>query len=223
MVVHDKMGKEWGDALAPYLPDDYMEIIRQKIQQERKISEVYPASENIFRAFEMTPLSKVKVVMIAQDPYNSPAGQATGLAFDCGVRISPSMEKMVEILAEDYPEGFFGEVYDGKVSSWAKQGVFLFNSALTVRKSNPQSHLKLWQKFAVTVIDVLKRHQNPKVFVILGNDAKKLVPNVPAPHVAFTYEHPAAASYAERKWNAKGIFKRINSFVMDNYGKEINW
>lgn len=223
MVIHELTGRTWGDALAPYLPDEYMDNIGEKVHSERQISEVYPESKNIFRAFKETPFDEVKVVMLGQDPYNSPAGQATGLAFDCGVRMSPSIQKMLEIYQEDYPNGFAGPFFDGKVGQWAEQGVFLFNAALTVRKGNPGSHVKLWQKFAVTVIDVLRQSHSPIAFVVLGNDAKKIVPTVPAPHFGFFYEHPAAASYADRKWNAKGIFLGINKFVKQHHGEEINW
>lgn len=223
MLVHELLGKSWGNALAPYMTDQFLDTLGEQIGKERETSEVYPESGKVFRAFQTTPFEDVKVIWLGQDPYNNPRGQATGLAMDCGVKVAPTIEKVLEIYQEDYPQGFPGPLYDGHLLHWAEQGVLLINAALTVRKGTPQSHLKYWQKFTTIVLDVLKMSQAPKAFVILGGDARKIMGKVPPPHYAFDYEHPVAASYDQRKWNAKGIFLNINRFLVDSERGPINW
>lgn len=193
------------------------------IAQERSKGIVYPDRENIFRAFELTPLEKVKVVLIGQDPYHD--GSATGLCFECGAgKITPSWEKVIQIYDKDFPTSFAPDIYEGKLSRWAEQGVLLLNAALTVRKGQPGSHSSVWKGFTLSILGSLYLDQSPKVFMVWGKEAQKLFPPpVDHPHHGIYVEHPAAAVYANREWNAKDVFIRAN-IHLKRYGlTQIDW
>lgn len=191
------------------------------IAQERKKHTVYPDRENIFRAFEMTPPDEVKVVILGQDPYHD--GSATGLAFECGKGITPSMEKIIEVYNRDLPVGFAAHMYDGKLHTWAENGVLLLNASLTVRAGEPGSHTLRWRKFTASVLDSLIFDQAPKVFMVWGSSAKVSLPKVERPHLGIYCEHPAKACYERRHWDAIGIFKKANEFL-DRTGRgKIDW
>jgi uracil-DNA glycosylase len=189
------------------------------IATERKTHTVYPERDKIFRAFEVTPVERVKVVLLGQDPYFD--GNATGLAFECGVKVSPSMEKIIKIYDQDFPSSFAPDIYDGNLLRWAEQGVLLLNSALTVRKGSPGSHAQAWQGFMKSLLESLSFDQSKKVFIVLGAKARAVMPTTS--HLVLSYEHPAAACYENRDWNAKGLFLSANARLKSLGIKEIEW
>lgn len=197
-------------------------VIARKVSEERLVREIYPSQENVFRAFRETPLSTVRVVWIAQSPHSSP-GQATGLAMDCGKHTNPIIDKILEVYNNDFPQSFNTDLMDGKLIQWAHQGVFLYNTALTVIKNAPNSHLELWEPFTKGVLKTLIYDQNPKVFIGLGKPAQLILGNIPGPHTLLKYEHPTDAVQQERMWEASGIFHEINK-IIKFYGRpEIDW
>jgi len=222
--LEDRVGASWAanPAIQKLFESEMVKAIAKKVSEERTKKKVYPSQENVFRAFRETPLSTVRVVWMGQDPYNSP-GQATGLAMDCGKYVSPTIEKILGVYNKEYPQSFNPDLMEGKLTRWARQGVFLFNAALTVVDNQAKSHLEIWQPFTKEILKVLIYDQNPKVFLGLGKDAQNLLGNVPGPHTLLKYEHPVYASYQQRDWDAVGIFHKVNE-ILKFYGRpEIDW
>ena len=220
--VIDRIGESWAKALGDEFAKPYMKEVGEKVRAARKVTNVYPEPDNVFRAFRETPLDKVKVVWLSQDPYNTP-GQATGLAMDCGQYISPTMKQIQYAYDQEFPNAFNTDIYDGHLLPWAKQGVFLLNTALTVEERSPKSHIEIWQKFTAAVMEVLVRHPNPKVFVFLGRDAQRYSAWVGAPHTQIMREHPQAANYEHRNWNHMQIFTKINGDLKHAGVEPIDW
>ena len=213
--VTEILGPEWNEFL-PHA-DKLLEPIydQLKFEKEQNIP-IYPSGENVFRAFhDLTP-QQIKIVWLGQDPYHSPAGQATGRSFECGKYVSSSWKKVRKVY-EDYCVSMSIEpdydVLQGKLNKWANQGVFLLNRALTVRFSQPGSHIRIWDEFIHYVVKSLITDMQPRAYILLGGEAKRLIPKVPHPSKGFYYEHPVAASYKGRPWDAKDLFKEVKKFT----------
>lgn len=223
MTLEERVGVSWARELKEFFSKPDIKHIAGAVSKERKIKEVYPAEKDVFRAFRETPFDTIKVVWLGQDPYNDVPGQATGLAFDCGKYLSPSMKKVGEVYDKEYPKHFNIDVMEGKLLRWAHQGVFLLNASLTVAKKEPNSHARIWKPFTQYVINRLLYDGTPKVFVGLGKFAQELIGEVYPPHKLLKYEHPAAACYDRRDWQGDGIFHKINDILKYNNLPEIDW
>ena len=137
---------------------------------------IYPPKDLIFNALKLTPYSKVKVVIVGQDPYHG-EGEAHGLSFSVldGIKLPPSLRNIYKELEDDLG---IKPVIDGDLTKWAKEGVLLLNATLTVKKDTPNSHSKLgWEPFTDYVIKVLNNKEEPIVFILWGNFAKSKVYN----------------------------------------------
>lgn len=224
--LKETMGDEWFAKLEEDFDKPWFTGMAAQIADERDRKMVYPQSDDVFRAFRETPFPTVKVVLLGQDPYNG-VNEANGLAFD-STRVKyrpPSWKKVLEVYDEDFPNNFAVDLMEGDLSRWAHEGVFLLNTALTVPHKDPGKHQRIWQPFISRVIDLLAWDERPKVFVFLGNEAKKFSHMVRNPHLKFEFEHPAAACYAVpgRPWNAKGIFRNINAALEQLGQKPVDW
>ena len=166
------IGNDWDLALEDEFNKDYFLKVKDFVDREYETKMIYPPYDEIFNAFKFTPLSKVKVVILGQDPYHE-AGQAHGLAFSTpdGRPIPRSLKNIFkEINAEyDYPIP-----ESGCLEKWAKQGVFLLNTVLTVEDGNANSHSKCgWQTFTDNVIKILNNQKQPIVFLLWGKGRKE--------------------------------------------------
>ena len=166
------INNEWDDVLAEEFKKDYFLKIKEFIDDEYSSKTVYPPYDEIFNAFKLTSLSDVRVVILGQDPYHE-EGQAHGLAFSTphGRPIPRSLKNIFKEINEEYsypiPES-------GCLENWAKQGVFLLNTVLTVEKGNANSHSKCgWQTFTDNVIKILNNQNQPIVFLLWGKQAEK--------------------------------------------------
>jgi uracil-DNA glycosylase len=216
-----RLGDEWYEAIGEEFDKPYMAELQEKVNIDRTRKIVYPPPKDVFRAFRLTQPSKVKVVMLGQDPYND--GCATGLAFECGTPFTPSFKKIYEVYENDFPSHFNIHLMEGKLEHWAEDGVFLLNVSLTVPKKDPGRYLKYWEPFTRKAIEHLIFHQNPKVFVLMGSFARKFREWITLPHFALEYEHPAFAARESRPWDASGMFKTIDKFLTDNKITPIDW
>src|SRR5690554_4546988 len=164
--------KSWLPYLHAELEKPYMQRLDNFLLQEKQQGKVvYPANDRLFAAFNLTPFDQVKVVILGQDPYHGP-NQAHGLCFSVpeGVKLPPSLQNIYKELANDLgitiPKS-------GDLTKWAKQGVLLLNSVLTVRRGTPKSHQNIgWEKFTDSIIEALNRKHTPIVYLLWGNDAK---------------------------------------------------
>lgn len=216
------IGNDWDFALSEEFKKDYFLKIQDFIDEEYSSKTIYPPYDDIFNAFKLTPLSNVKVVILGQDPYHE-EGQAHGLAFSTpeGRPIPRSLKNIFkEINAEyDYPIPT-----SGCLEKWAKQGVFLLNTVLTVEDGNANSHSKCgWQTFTDNVIEILNGQDQPIVFLLWGKQAEKkkeLITN--DNHLVLITSHPSPFS-ARRGFLGCNHFKLTNDYLKKNNIKEIDW
>ena len=216
------IGNEWDSVLCEEYNKDYFIKINNFIDEEYKTKTIYPPYDEIYNAFKLTPLNNVKVVILGQDPYHE-KGQAHGLAFStpAGRAIPRSLNNIFkEIHSEfDYPIP-----KSGCLEHWAKQGVFLLNSVLTVREGEANSHSECgWQIFTDKVIEVLNKQNQPIVFLLWGKQAEKKKEILTNPnHLVLITSHPSPFS-ARRGFFGCNHFKLANKFLKENEIEEIDW
>ena len=216
------IGNDWDSALSDEFSKDYFRNIMSFIDEEYKTRTVYPPYEDIFNAFKFTPLSEVKVVILGQDPYHE-KGQAHGLAFSTpeGRPIPRSLKNIFKEINLEYG---YPIPSSGCLEDWARQGVFLLNTVLTVEEGNANSHSKCgWQTFTDNVIRILNNQSQPIVFLLWGKQAEKkkeLITN--RNHLVLITSHPSPFS-ARRGFLGSNHFKLANEFLKENGLDEIMW
>ena len=216
------INQEWYQALEKEFQSDYFKTLKQFLVEEKKTQTIYPSGKNIFKAFDSTPISKTKVVIIGQDPYHGP-GQANGLCFSVndGIKHPPSLRNIFKEIEQDlhipYPQS-------GNLEPWAKQGVFLLNATLTVRDHQAGSHQnKGWEIFTDAVIKILSDKKEGLVFLLWGNFAiskKKLIDTTK--HHILTTVHPSPLS-AYRGFFGCKHFSLSNELLTKQGDTVIDW
>lgn len=215
---------DWQDILAEEFEKDYFIKLQKFVDEEYNITTVYPPRENVMNAFTTTPYSKVKVVLLGQDPYHGPE-QAHGLCFSVnnGVPLPPSLKNIFQELQNDMgcpiPK-------DGNLLNWANQGVFLLNTVLTVRQGEANSHKGMgWEKFTDAVIKKLAERSQPMIFVLWGKPAqskKKIIERVGTHHYILEAPHPSPLS-AYRGFFGSKPFSKINAKLVEWGQQPIDW
>ena len=216
------IGNTWDSVLSEEFEKDYFLRIKSFIDEEYQTKTVYPPYEEIFNAFKLTPIDNVKVVILGQDPYHE-VGQAHGLAFSTpdGRPIPRSLKNIFKEINAEYgypiPES-------GCLESWAKQGVFLLNTVLTVEDGNANSHSKCgWQTFTDNVIRILNNQDQKIVFLLWGKQAEKKKELITNPnHLVLVTSHPSPFS-ARRGFLGCNHFKLANEYLARNNIDEIDW
>ena len=213
---------DWSHFLEDELSQAYVQELQKYISKEYKIHTVYPAYENIFKAFNLVPLEKLKVVIVGQDPYHG-ANQANGLAFSVNehVKIPPSLRNIYKELVEDIG---CASPHHGNLAAWAKEGVLLINSVLSVRHGEPNSHKnKGWEDFTDTVIRKISQDFRNVVFILWGAPAQKKMTLIDAKkHLILTSAHPSPLS-AYRGFFGSRPFSKTNAYLVKNDLEPINW
>lgn len=212
----------WNRVFQEYKLLEDLEILKQKVAELRKVARIFPTDEDILQVFQLTEFNEVKVVIVGQDPYHG-MGQANGLAFSVnpGIRIPPSL---LNIFKEIQIEFDIPIPLTGDLSRWAKQGVFLLNTILTVQESLPLSHQHLgWQKITHKAIELLSEKRENLVFLLWGNQAKQLEQLIDSEkHLILKSVHPSPLSVNRGFWNNQH-FTKTNEYLI-NYGIEpIDW
>lgn len=214
--------EQWNEALEAEFKKEYFKELIKFVEHEYKNHKVYPPKEDVFNAFNLTPLGQVKVVVIGQDPYHN-EGQSHGLCFSVkpGTRIPPSLRNILKELEDDL--GFVAP-NNGYLEKWAKQGVLLLNNVFTVRANEPNSHRKRgWEEFTDSVIRVLNKEDRPIVFILWGGPArenKKILDN--DQHLIIESPHPSPLSSYRGFFGTKP-FSRTNEFLIDMGLEPIDW
>ncbi|MBR6646624.1 MAG: uracil-DNA glycosylase, partial [Clostridia bacterium] len=190
-----ELNNDWDLLLKDEFSKQYYLDLRKKLIVEYKTQQIFPDMYDIFNALRYTPYSKVKAVIIGQDPYHN-IGQAHGLSFSVrkGVAPPPSLINIFKEIKSDIGTDNLGR--HGELISWAENGVLLLNSVLTVRANQPRSHRNIgWEIFTDNVIKLLNQRETPIVFLLWGNDAKakeKLITN--PNHLILKAAHPSPLS-----------------------------
>lgn len=201
--------RPWPDALSEELTKPSFRELMRFIDHERRAGAVYPPAGDMFKAFHMTPHEKVKVVILGQDPYHQP-GQANGLCFSVQRDLLPLPPSLRNIHAAMASSGFPPPPH-GDLTEWAKHGVLLLNSALTVRDSEANSHAKQWREFTDAVITKLSDRKRPVVFVLWGKAAQRKRDLICEDrHEVVTAPHPAARGRFQAQFRHAGTFSEIN-------------
>ena len=189
-----KIAPDWKELLAPEFEKPYFVALTDFVRQEYATRRIYPRGSNIFRAFDKCPFDRLKVVIIGQDPYHGP-GQAHGLCFSVqpGVKVPPSLQNIYKELKSDLG---IEPPKDGTLTKWAKQGVLMLNTTLTVRAGQANSHKNLgWTTFTDHVIEKLNDHEKPIVFLLWGGNARSKAKLITAPqHLVLEAAHPSPLS-----------------------------
>jgi uracil-DNA glycosylase len=216
------MDPSWKTVLKAEFHQDYFTALGTFVAVERRNYTVHPPEGEVFSAFDLTPYDKVRVVILGQDPYHGP-GQAHGLAFSVkpGVAIPPSLANIYRELEDDLG---IPRAKHGNLTAWARQGVFLLNTTLTVRTGEAGSHChKGWETFTNAVIRSLAAKPSPVVFVLWGGVARAKKALIPVDqHTIVESSHPSPLSAWSGFLGSKP-FSKVNA-ALDGYGlPRIDW
>ena len=214
----------WQALLKDELQKPYWCSLEQRLGAAYERGAVYPPAQQLFAAFERTPPTCVRAVILGQDPYHEP-GQANGLAFSVsrGVKLPPSLQNIYKELEADLG---VPAAKSGDLTSWAQQGVFLLNTVLSVRAHAANSHKDFgWQSFTDAVIAALAELPQPVAFVLWGAQAQKkaaLVEKSPYPRLVLQSPHPSPLS-AYRGFFGSRPFSQINAFLVSYGFSPVDW
>lgn len=217
-----KIEESWKAILTEEFSKPYFKKLYGFVLNEYKTMVIYPNFNNLFRAFDLCPFQKTKVVIIGQDPYHGP-GQANGLCFAVEGEglIPPSLQNIFKEIESDL--GIAPEK-NGDLSRLAKQGVLLLNATLTVRANNPGSHQKKgWEEFTDSVIEKLSNEKENLVFILWGNYAKKKGEKIDrSKHLVLEAKHPSPFSAYNGFFGSKH-FSKANKYLKERGLREIDW
>ena len=213
---------EWERALKPEFAKPYYAKLYKTVLTEYRTREIYPPSGDIFNAFSFTPLENVRAVILGQDPYHGP-GQANGLCFSVhkGIRIPPSLVNIYKELNADLgcpiPD-------HGDLTKWAKEGVLLLNTVLTVRAHEANSHRNIgWEEFTDAAIRVLAEQDRPMVFILWGTPARRKKALIHNPkHLIVESPHPSPLSASGGFFGSRP-FSRTNDYLVSCGLRPIDW
>ena len=214
------IGNDWDNILKDIYNEEYFKELMLKVNDEYSNKIIYPPKNEVFNAFKLTPFTSVKVVIVGQDPYHG-EGEAHGLSFSVrdGIKLPPSLRNIYKELNDDLGVPI---KTSGDLSSWAKQGVLMLNSSLTVEKDNANSHSKIgWQQFTDDIIKLIDNKKKDVVFILWGNYArskKKLIKN----NYIIESAHPSPFSAYNGFFGSKP-FSKCNNYLKSKGLKEIDW
>lgn len=217
-----KLGNDWDQYIGGEFEKPYYTALRAFLKEEYAAHTVYPDMYDIFSALKETSYSDTKVVIIGQDPYHG-EGQAHGMSFSVkiGIDTPPSLKNIYKEIVDEIG-GFIPD--NGFLMPWAKQGVLLLNSVLTVRAGEANSHRKKgWEQFTTSVIEALNKREEPVAFLLWGANAKEKLELIDTKkHLCLTAAHPSPLS-AYNGFFGCGHFKEVNEWLIKQVKSPIDW
>lgn len=213
---------DWRHLLEEEFAQDYYKKMKAFLLVEYEERTIFPKKEDVFRALQLTPYNKTKVVILGQDPYHG-QGQAHGLSFSVqtGERIPPSLKNIYKEQEEDLQ---ITAAKHGCLENWAKEGVLLLNNVLTVEANMAHSHKgKGWEQLTDKIISLLNKREEPIVFILWGRHAEKkgeIITNTQ--HLIIHSAHPSPLS-ARRGFFGSKPFSKTNQFLQETGQKPVNW
>lgn len=221
MIMNYILDKAWSEKLSNRFSQDYKRDLFSWLESEYSTKNIFPPKEKIFNALNIVPPEKVKVVIIGQDPYHT-FGQADGLAFSChNGTPQPSLRNIFKEINEDLGLTMSNST---DLTPWAKQGIMLLNTSLTVIEHLPASHSnEKWHTFTKEIIKILNELNQPIVFMLWGNHAKSFLPMLNNPnHLILQSAHPSPFSAYHGFFGCKH-FSKCNNFLTENNILPIDW
>jgi uracil-DNA glycosylase len=222
-MLSSLLPENWKKELSDEIKKNYFIELEKKLESEYKNSTVFPEKQNIFKIFECVDLSKIKVVLIGQDPYHA-KGQAVGLSFSVPKteKIPSSLRNIFKELKSDIPD--FKVPENGNLEKWTTQGIFLLNTTLTVQEGKANSHSKYgWNKFTDTVIKLISDKCDNVVFLLWGNPSKEKAKLIDEKkHLILTTSHPSGLSCNKGFFGCKH-FSKCNEYLLQKGKNEIDW
>ncbi len=216
------INNDWLEALRGEFKKPYYKSLFERVKSEYSSRQIFPPADDIFNAFHLTPLSQVKVVILGQDPYHN-VGQAHGLCFSVrkGVDVPPSLVNIYKELHDDLGCEIPNH---GCLTKWAKQGVLMLNTVLTVRAHEANSHRGIgWEEFTDAAIGALNSQNRPIVFILWGSPAQKKARMLNNPnHLILKAPHPSPLS-AYRGFFGSKPFSQANDFLKEHGLEPIDW
>ena len=213
---------DWLEAVGAEFKKPYYKELYEFVKKEYQTTTIYPPSDDIFNALHLTALKDVKVVILGQDPYHGP-NQAHGLSFSVlpGQKIPPSLKNIYKELHDDLGCEIPN---NGYLEKWAKQGVLMLNTVLTVRAHNPNSHQgKGWEKFTDSIIEAVNEQDRPIVYLLWGRPAQAKSPMLNNPkHLILKAPHPSPYS-ANTGFFGCRHFSQANEFLKSHGEEPIDW
>ncbi len=220
----EKAPKTWNEFFKKLQNEEFCLKLNDFLNKEYRDYTCYPPRELLFNAFRLTPLDKVKVVIVGQDPYHEP-GQAMGLSFSVpkGIKVPPSLVNIYKEIAQEYNCKM--NFASGDLTYLAKQGVLLLNSILSVRAHQAMSHnTEEYKMFLARVLEVLDKQTTPIVFLLWGGPARKLKGYLHNPsHLILECIHPSPLAANHGGWFGNNHFTEANRYLRDHGLSEINW
>lgn len=219
----NNLNGDWLELLKPELQKSYFGSLKEKLADEYNTQTIYPPYDKIFRAFELCPLNDVKVVILGQDPYHG-RNQANGLAFSVNenCKIPPSLRNIFKELQSDIGKPL---PKNGNIESWAKQGVLLLNTVLTVRAGEAASHRNMgWENFTKALIENISQKRSHLVFLLWGKAAQESQAFIHRTHshLILKSAHPSPFS-AARGFFGNKHFSKTNKFLKNHKRRIIIW
>ena len=224
MSIHEQIGDLYHTPLADEFTKPYLKKLSNIVKTERTRYNILPSTEDVLKAYRITPLEKIQVVIIGQDPFPT-KGNANGLAFSynkepLGEIIPKSLKNIFKEIESDIG---FSVYHDPDLTRWAKQGVFLLNTILTVREGRPLSHANIgWEEFTTKTIELICAKKDPIVFMLWGANAQKFYNMIPQQHEVIMTSHPSPLS-AHRGFFGSRCFSRCNNYLKIHKNIEIDW
>lgn len=221
-----KLEESWKQLVGDEFQKPYLTELRQFLLSEKKRHKhIYPPGEQIFAALDLTPVDRVKIVVIGQDPYHGP-GQAHGLCFSVpnGVAPPPSLVNIYREINDDIGASESIDTHNGCLVNWARQGVLLLNAVLTVEKGRANSHRgRGWEQFTDTIVNQLNIHKQNLVFMLWGSYAQKKGAIVDRDtHCVLTAPHPSPLS-AHRGFFGCRHFSKANEYLRQKNIEPVDW
>ena len=220
----EKTPKTWNEFFKKLQNEEFCLKLNDFLNKEYRDYTCYPPRELLFNAFRLTPLDKVKVVIVGQDPYHEP-GQAMGLSFSVpeGIKVPPSLVNIYKEIAQEYNCKM--NFSSGDLTYLANQGVLLLNSILSVRAHQALSHnIEEYRQFLAAVLEVLDKQTTPIVFLLWGGPARKLKSYLHNPcHLILECIHPSPLAANHGGWFGNNHFKKANQYLVEKGVKGINW
>ena len=220
----EKVPTSWNEFFKQIQGEEFCESLNKFLNKEYQDYVCYPPRELLFNAFRLTPLDKVKVVIVGQDPYHEPE-QAMGLSFSVpqGVKVPPSLINIYKEIEQEY--GIKMNMSSGDLTYLAKQGVLLLNSILSVRAHQALSHnITEYREFLSRVLEVLDHQKQPIVFLLWGGPARKLKAYLHNPdHLILECIHPSPLAANHGGWFGNNHFKKANEYLINHRSVPIDW